>query len=376
MRFLTSLVSVLACMAILGGHSLRAAEPAAPAKIRVLLTYGGHDFEQKPFFAMFDALPNVVYTKAAMPKAADLLKPGLEKDFDVIVMYDMAPRFTAEQQKSFVALLDGGIGLVSLHHNLGAHGDWPEFCNIMGGEYLHKAREIGGKNLRTVELGRRPGHEHRRGRQATPHRRRRDRFPDSRRGLRQPLHVAGREGAADHGPPEVRSAGGVDEGVWQEPGVLLHARPRRDGVEEPQLSPDSRQRHRLGGGKVNDHFPQWTLSAMSRFFTVTTLLIDVCLLAVAAYLVTVVRASFEKIFADFGVALPPITVAILSLPASISLPVLACIGVMLAVEEATVRSDGVRLGIHVAAGAGLLLFAIAFYMSLLIPLMALVRSLQ
>src|ERR1700751_1581761 len=95
------LVCVLAC-------SIRAAAdaPAAEKRIRVLLTYGGHGFEEKPFFAMFDALPGVKYTKAILPKDAGLLKPGLEKDFDAIVRYDMVEKVSQEQEKAFVELLN------------------------------------------------------------------------------------------------------------------------------------------------------------------------------------------------------------------------------------------------------------------------------
>jgi type 1 glutamine amidotransferase len=119
--------------------------PAAKGKIRVLLTYGGHDFEQKPFFAMFDALPGVVYSKAPLPESAAMLKPDLQKQYDVIVMYDMCGKFSPEEQKAFVALLEQGIGVVSLHHNLGAHLGWPEFTKILGGKFLLKAETIGGK---------------------------------------------------------------------------------------------------------------------------------------------------------------------------------------------------------------------------------------
>ena len=108
------------CLAALGiGFSPAAgAEQPAAKKTRVLLTYGGHDFQEKQFFAMFDALPDVQYTKAPLPQSAGLLKPGLEKGYDVIVRYDMVPSFTPDQEKDFVALLHRGIGLVALHHNL------------------------------------------------------------------------------------------------------------------------------------------------------------------------------------------------------------------------------------------------------------------
>jgi uncharacterized protein len=123
-----------------------AAGDPAHEKIRVLITYGGHGFEQKPFFAMFDALPGVVYTKAEMPKAADQLTPSLKKECDVVVFYDMVVGFTPAQQKAFVELLNAGIGLVSLHHNLGAHQQWHEFPQIIGGIHIPKVFTIDGKN--------------------------------------------------------------------------------------------------------------------------------------------------------------------------------------------------------------------------------------
>lgn len=49
---------------------------------------------------------------------ADMLKPRLEKQFDVIAMYDMSKDLTPEQEQALVKLLKRGIGVVSLHHNL------------------------------------------------------------------------------------------------------------------------------------------------------------------------------------------------------------------------------------------------------------------
>jgi type 1 glutamine amidotransferase len=117
----------------------------SPGKIRVLVTYGGHGFEEQPFFAMFDSLPGIVYTKAPMSHAADLLKPSLKRDYDVIVMYDMTPSFTPQQQKDFVRLLNAGIGLVSLHHNIGSHQAWDEFRKIIGGIHIPRVFVVDGK---------------------------------------------------------------------------------------------------------------------------------------------------------------------------------------------------------------------------------------
>jgi len=115
--------------------SLMAAEPV-PGKFRVLLLVGGHAFDEKAFFAMFDGMADITYTVAHMPQDAGLLKPGLEKQYDTIVMYDMTGSITPEEQKAFVDLLNRGIGVVALHHNLGAHRDWNEYRKIIGGKYI------------------------------------------------------------------------------------------------------------------------------------------------------------------------------------------------------------------------------------------------
>jgi type 1 glutamine amidotransferase len=141
-------VAILAAVAA-GPASAADAPKAKPQKLRVLLTVGGHDFEQEPFYAMFKAMPNITYTKADMPKDAGLLKPGLERDFDVVVMYDMVGGITPEQQKAFVELLNKGIGVVSLHHNMGAHQGWEGFHKIIGGYFCTKDTVIDGKPYKT-----------------------------------------------------------------------------------------------------------------------------------------------------------------------------------------------------------------------------------
>jgi uncharacterized protein len=125
---------------------LNAADTEGPAKIRILLTTGGHGFEVEPFYAMFDAMEGIEYTKAEMPKDAGLLKPGLEREYDCVVMYDMCkPGITPEQQEAFVKLVkEKGIGVVSMHHNLGAHWDWDEFRNLIGGRFILKDTELDG----------------------------------------------------------------------------------------------------------------------------------------------------------------------------------------------------------------------------------------
>jgi uncharacterized protein len=144
-RFLAAVLSLIAVTLVLA-DSAQAAE-AAGGKLRVLVTYGGHGFDVKEFWAMFDAMPGIACTQAEMPKSAELLKPGLEKQYDCLVMYDMVGAIKPEQQQAFVDLLKQGIGVVSLHHNLGAHRNWLEFRKIIGGQFILAPTEIDGKKF-------------------------------------------------------------------------------------------------------------------------------------------------------------------------------------------------------------------------------------
>ena len=132
------LISCLICIAC-----STTAQKSEEEEIRVLLTFGGHEFQEKPFFEMFDNLPGITYTCAPMPDSAKLLKPGWEKEYDVIVMYDMVDSISTEEQRAFIELLKKGIGVVALHHNLAAHRHWDEYLNIIGGKYLFETRKFG-----------------------------------------------------------------------------------------------------------------------------------------------------------------------------------------------------------------------------------------
>ncbi len=132
-------------VALCAGSLASGEEPASKDKIRVLLTYGGHGFQQEPFFAMFEATADIEVTRAELPKKAAMLRPGLQKQFDVIVSYDMCKGMSREHQEAFAELLKQGIGLVALHHNLGAHRGWDEYRKIIGGQFVFEKCEIDGK---------------------------------------------------------------------------------------------------------------------------------------------------------------------------------------------------------------------------------------
>ena len=129
----------------------RADEPVASRKVRVLVAVGGHGYDDKVFAAKFGSMPDLQYTKIQMPQQAKLLKPGLEKMYDVIVMFDWA-KTSEEDNKAFGELLKQGIGLVSMHANLLSHEGWSEWRKIVGCKWCFKEEAIDGKKYGPAAL--------------------------------------------------------------------------------------------------------------------------------------------------------------------------------------------------------------------------------
>ena len=142
-RLISILFAIVFC--ITAFKSCTSGEEKVDKDIRILLTNGGHGFEEELFYKMFDNLPSISYTIIKLPDSADMLKPGLEKEYDVIVMYDMVDSISEKQREAFVALLKEGIGIIALHHNLAAHKNWDEYRKIIGGIYLFESQILDGK---------------------------------------------------------------------------------------------------------------------------------------------------------------------------------------------------------------------------------------
>jgi len=137
--------------------------PAPAKKARVLLLTGGHDFEEKPFLALFDANADISYKHVAEKVGGEAFSPDAGGDraviqqptanqrrdistfpYDVIVLYNHARKLTAAQQQNFLSLLEKGVGLVVLHHAIAAYDGWREFEKIVGGRYYLSAVDEGG----------------------------------------------------------------------------------------------------------------------------------------------------------------------------------------------------------------------------------------
>jgi uncharacterized protein len=103
--------------------------------IRVLVVYGGHDFEMDAFFQIFKDNPEIAFDAVEHPKAQAMLKAEFARDYDVLVFYDMWQTISEEAKRDLVNRLYEGKGLVGLHHCLASFQRWEEYKNIIGGRY-------------------------------------------------------------------------------------------------------------------------------------------------------------------------------------------------------------------------------------------------
>lgn len=133
MKWMRLLVAIGVSVAFFG--SLCQLSAADPAKIRVLVITGGHDFEQPQFFKLFQDNAEISYVAVEHPKAQAWFKKDAAKGFDVIVAYDMHQEISDEAKADFLALLKEGKGLVVLHHAIASYQQWPDYANIIGARY-------------------------------------------------------------------------------------------------------------------------------------------------------------------------------------------------------------------------------------------------
>jgi len=122
-------------------------------KTRVLFVYGGaHHSPITPYIRMLDSMEGIEWTPALMPQSAGMLKPGLENEYDALLMVQMMgerwgqPEATPEQRKAFDALLKKGIGVVALHQAIATEPGWVESPMIVGGVWRNEEYEVGGKS--------------------------------------------------------------------------------------------------------------------------------------------------------------------------------------------------------------------------------------
>ena len=108
--------------------------------IRILVITGGHDYNIKEFNRMLGSMaPEVTYEVAEFPEAFGMLRPENREKYDVVVFYHMWQDITDDQKNDLINCIKDGKPLIALHHSICAFDNWPEYWNIIGGKYFHKA---------------------------------------------------------------------------------------------------------------------------------------------------------------------------------------------------------------------------------------------
>ena len=122
-----------------------AKEAAGPAgSIKVVVVTGGHGFNKEPFFSLFEGLDDIKYVEAEQQDHSEIFEDISGWEYDVIVLYNMSQEISPRRRENFVKLLDKGVGLVALHHSIGAFQGWPEYRKIIGARfYLRPIEEEG-----------------------------------------------------------------------------------------------------------------------------------------------------------------------------------------------------------------------------------------
>jgi type 1 glutamine amidotransferase len=116
----------------------------ADDEIKVVVITGGHSFEHDPFFKMFDQIKGIQYTEAAQKDHSEIFEDLRGWDYDVIVFYNMTQNMSQKRRRNFLRLLDEGVGVVALHHTMGAYQEFPRFKQIIGTKYYLKDTTEGG----------------------------------------------------------------------------------------------------------------------------------------------------------------------------------------------------------------------------------------
>jgi type 1 glutamine amidotransferase len=113
-------------------------------KIKVVVVTAGHGFKKEPFFAIFESCDDIEYVEAKQQDHSEIFEDISGWDCDVIVLYNMTQEISPKRQQNFTALLNRGVGLVALHHSIGAFQQWGEYRKIIGGRYyLNEMTEDG-----------------------------------------------------------------------------------------------------------------------------------------------------------------------------------------------------------------------------------------
>lgn len=108
--------------------------PGPPAEaIRALLITGGHDHEAA-FYSLFNGVEDI--DRLPVDTAANAFKDDLRGKYDVLILYDFTRDLDEAGKRNLRAFVEGGKGVVVLHHALLDFQGWTWWSEeVVGGRY-------------------------------------------------------------------------------------------------------------------------------------------------------------------------------------------------------------------------------------------------
>lgn len=108
---------------------------------RVLLTVGGVSYSPQ-ILTMFQSMPQIDTVVKNTDDTAIVFSKTVLQDVDVIVMYHRDNVAEPEEQQALLEFLDGGGGIIVLHHAIANYASWVHWWqNLVGGLYVLPGHE-------------------------------------------------------------------------------------------------------------------------------------------------------------------------------------------------------------------------------------------
>jgi type 1 glutamine amidotransferase len=73
-------------------------------KLKVLVVTGGHAFERKPFFTLFEGYDDIEYVEAQLKDHSEIFEDISGWDYDVIVFFNMTQKISPKRRENFTKL--------------------------------------------------------------------------------------------------------------------------------------------------------------------------------------------------------------------------------------------------------------------------------
>jgi uncharacterized protein len=113
-------------------------------RAQAVVVTGGHGFDEEEFPNLFESDERALYEFAHQEDDSEIFEEIEDWPFDVVVLYNMSQRISEKRRANLVKLLEGGVGIVALHHSIAAYQAWPEFERIIGAKYYLEETTIDG----------------------------------------------------------------------------------------------------------------------------------------------------------------------------------------------------------------------------------------